>query len=200
MILSLTRGVGRAKQTKEQPRNECTVPLVPSIFVDDNGALYLVWGNAWIAPVSSDLSDFVGNPVQIESGSYAGKYIGRLQKIRGKYCCFSVGTERCMLSEYPHHMYYRTSDHPMGPYGARQRIEGVRAHRIPFRCRKGNWWCAGIIDDSKYPSRRRDRSSCDSFYAAINCDEGFGTFLPLKVSVADGNDLIIKVKAFDAIQ
>ncbi|CAN0495326.1 unnamed protein product, partial [Hapterophycus canaliculatus] len=45
----------------------------PSIFADDDGKRFLLWGNTLVAPLSDDLTNYTADPVRIDpSGSRPG--------------------------------------------------------------------------------------------------------------------------------
>ena len=45
----------------------------PSLFTDEDGTRYMLWGNTLVAPLSKDLSSYTADPVRIDpSGSRPG--------------------------------------------------------------------------------------------------------------------------------
>ena len=66
----------------------------PSLFKDDDGTWWMIWGATQIAPLNSDFSDFTAAPVAIgPSGdtSRMGHEGCLMRKIDGKYVLLGTG-------------------------------------------------------------------------------------------------------------
>lgn len=128
-----------------------------SLFQDDDGAVYLVGHNHFIAPMNAELSDIAVPFRRIEETPYSSepyiegvwiekhdqKYqllqtVWSVLKPDGSYSYLREAPEDSVLHSYD--VVVATSDHIYGPYGPRYPaiIEG--GHNNIFKDAEGNWW------------------------------------------------------------
>jgi hypothetical protein len=89
----------------------------PALFVDDDGAPYLVWGAGGScsgARLTDDLLSVVPETVTNLTKQLTNVYEGPwVHKYRGKYYLSYPGLPG---GQWPEHMYYAMADKPLGPY------------------------------------------------------------------------------------
>jgi xylan 1,4-beta-xylosidase len=178
----------------------------PSLFRDEDGTCYLLWGNTWIVQLLPGLKGFAADPVRIDpSGSRPGPdggFINRIghegatmRKIGGKYVHFGTAwsTDRGRKGTY--NLYYCTSDHPTDPFGPRRFAGRFLGHGTPFQDKKGRWWCTAFYNanvPSITPEESMDPAVADNAYT-IN-EQGV-TLVPMEVKILENGD--IQIRAID---
>lgn len=166
----------------------------PSLFKDDDGSLWMIWGSGWIAPLKSDLSDFAADPVRIGPNGGDGK-IGHegctVFKIHGKYVLFGTGWSTGKLRKGSYNLYYATADKITGPYGERKFAGRFLGHGSPFQDNGGRWWCTAFYNANVPPLPRQDIQSRDLSSDAHTINAQGVTLVPLEVTMEDG-DLVIR--------
>jgi arylsulfatase len=178
----------------------------PSLFLDDDGVFYLLWGNTWIAPLNPGLNGFAAEPVRIDpSGNRPGpegepiSRIGHegatIRKIGEKYVHFGTAwsTDRARKGTY--NLYYCTADKVTGPYGPRRFAGRFLGHGTPFRDKDGRWWCTAFYNANVPPIT--PEMSMEPFVAnnAYTINEQGVTLVPLDVRILDNGD--VRIRAID---
>lgn len=137
-------------------------PIFPdidlSLFEDDNGQVYLVGHNHFIARMKDDLSDIAEpfrklaetpyNPDPYIEGVFITKHNGKYQllqtvwsvkKENGAYSYLrNDGNKKDSL--YSYDVVIAQADNIYGPYGPRYAAILQGGHNNVFRDREGNWW------------------------------------------------------------
>ncbi len=156
-----SRGRGRIPWAKTSAR-----ATIPSLFIDDDGTVYLLWQNTMIAPLSRDLTRYTAEPVRIDPAGTRpgpdGEPISRIGhegatmiKVAGKYVHLGTAwsTDRGRKGSY--NLYYCVADMITGPYGARKFAGRFLGHGTPFQDRDGKWWCTAFFNGNVPPLRAR---------------------------------------------
>lgn len=166
----------------------------PSMFQDDDGSVWLIWGATTIARLKPDLSDFEGQPVEIRPSGEMSK-MGHegclIQKIHGKYVLFGTGWSTGKMRKGSYNLYYAVADQITGPYSERKFAGRFLGHGTPFRDDEGQWWCTAFFNANVPPISRegiRTRDLSDNAYTINN--QGV-TLVPLDVRM-EGEDLVIR--------
>lgn len=129
-----------------------------SLFEDDNGDVYLVGHNHFIAKMKNDLSNLAEpfrklvetpyNPEPYIEGVYlvknAGKYqllqtIWSVEKKDGSFT-YLRDDKKDLNSLYSYDVVVAESDHIYGPYGPRYAAILQGGHNNVFRDKNGDWW------------------------------------------------------------
>ncbi len=133
----------------------------PSMFLDNDGVRYLLWGNTLLAPLSRDLSRFTDKPTRIDPSSRRlgpdGKPINRIGhegatmiKINGKYVHLGTAWSTDRMRQGSYNLYYCVADQIQGPYGPRRFVGRFLGHGTPFQDRDGKWWCTAFFNANNH--------------------------------------------------
>lgn len=123
-----------------------------SLFQDDDGKVYYVYGNGKIALMKDDMSGFAESPRQLSpSGSgrvgFEGTY---LFKANGKY---HIAGAEFVNGDY--HCYAAFSDKIYGPYSERYLAIPHAGHNTFFKDKEGNWWATFFGNSANAPFREK---------------------------------------------
>lgn len=166
----------------------------PSLFQDDDGTWWMIWGATSIAPMKSDLSDFAGEPIQIGPSGEMSKmgHEGCLfRRIHGKYVLFGTGWSTGKMRKGSYNLYYAVADKITGPYSDRKFVGRFLGHGTPFQDDKGLWWCTAFYNGNVPPISKEGIRTRDLSQNAQTINEQGVTLVPLDVKM-DGNELIIR--------
>lgn len=177
----------------------------PSLFNDEDGTTYLLWGNTFVAPLSKDLSKYTAAPVRIDPSSSRprpdGTLINRIghegatmMKVGGKYVHLGTAwsTDRGRKGSY--NLYYCVADTITGPYGPRRFAGRFLGHGTPFQTKDGRWWCTAFFNANVPPESRVGIENRDIGDDARTINEQGVTIVPLDVQVLDNGDVFIRAK------
>ena len=127
-----------------------------SLFRDDDGKVYFVYGSGKIARMTEDMTGLAEKPRLLKPRDY--KHVGFegafLTKMGSKYvlvCAEFNGkgkarTYDCMIA---------SSDNVYGPYGDRYLALPHAGHNTLFKDREGKWWATLFGNDATAPFRER---------------------------------------------
>ncbi|MCB1121859.1 MAG: family 43 glycosylhydrolase [Verrucomicrobiae bacterium] len=170
----------------------------PSLFQDDDGEVYLLWGNTWIAPLKRDFSGFALEPVRIDpSNRRIGHEGATLRKIGNKYVHLGTAWSTDEGRKGTYNLYYCTSDNILGPYGERKFAGRFLGHGTPFIDKEGRWWCTAFYNANVPPisvTASRQASVGDT---ANTINQQGVTIVPLDVRVLDDGEIYIRAKDLD---
>ena len=168
----------------------------PSLFKDDDGTWWMIWGATSIAPLKKDFSGFAGKPVPIKPSGVTAK-LGHegclIQKIHGKYVLFGTGWSTGGMRRGSYNLYYAVADEITGPYSERKFTGRFLGHGTPFTDRDGRWWCTAFYNANIPPISREGIRSRDIGHTAQTINQRGTTLVPLDVRMKDG-ELIIRAK------
>ncbi|KOH46081.1 family 43 glycosylhydrolase [Sunxiuqinia dokdonensis] len=197
-------GANMAVATGAEPQRPWTNPMGakigkrhdPSLFKNDDGTWWMIWGATTIAPLKPDLSDFSGEAVDIgPSGktSRMGHEGCLIQKIHGKYVLFGTGWSTGIMRKGSYNLYYATADQITGPYSERKFVGRFLGHGTPFQDEHGKWWCTAFFNANVPPLPSGEIQTRDLSETAQTINEQGVTFVPLEVKLV-GGELIIRAK------
>ena len=169
----------------------------PSLFQDDDGTWWMVWGATRIAPLTSDFSDFAADPVTIgPSGEFPkmGHEGCLLRKIGGKYILFGTGWSTGQMRRGTYNLYYTVADEITGPYGKRKFAGRFLGHGTPFQDKRGRWWCTAFFNANVPPLTREDARGKDLGETAQTINPQGVTIVPLDVRMLDDGTVRIRAK------
>ncbi|MHC4994839.1 MAG: family 43 glycosylhydrolase [Planctomycetota bacterium] len=177
----------------------------PSLFTDDDGTTYLLWGNTLVAPLSDDLSEYTAEPVRIDpSGSRPGpdgQPISRIGhegatmiKVGGKYVHMGTAWSTDQGRKGSYNMYYCVADKITGPYGPRKFAGRFLGHGTPFQDKDGQWWCTAFFNANVPPLSREGIRTRDIGDNAQTINEQGVTIVPLDVRVLENGEIYIRAK------
>ena len=169
----------------------------PSLFKDDDGTWWMVWGATKIAPLKPDLSDFASEPVKIgPSGKLA--HMGHegclILKIEGKYVLFGTGWSTGKMRKGSYNLYYAVADKITGPYSERKFVGRFLGHGTPFQDDEGKWWCTAFFNANMPPLEKEGIETRNLAHSAYTINQRGTTIVPLDVYTDDKGELIIRAK------
>lgn len=119
----------------------------PSLFEDDDGSLWLVWGCAQIQQLKPDMSGFVAQQHSIgPSNRKLGHEGCQIIKVGDKYVLFGTAWSTDQMRHGTYNLYYCTADHITGPYDERKWVGRCLGHGTVFQGLEGEWWCTAFIN------------------------------------------------------
>lgn len=179
----------------------------PSLFRDDDGSWYAIWGNAFVAKISPDLTHFVTEPVYIEPSDSrpdpqnSGEIISRIghegctiKKIGGKYVFFGTAWSTDTGRKGSYNLYYAVADNIEGPYGQRQFAGRFIGHGTPFQTKDGKWWCTAFFNGDIPPIDSEGVQHRDLSETAHTINQQGTTIVPMDVKFLDNGELYIRAK------
>ncbi len=167
----------------------------PSLFKDDDGTWWMIWGATSIAKLKPDFTEFSGKPVEIgPSGDMAkmGHEGCLIQKIHRKYVLFGTGWSTGLGRRGSYNLYYATADKITGPYSERKFAGRFLGHGTPFQDKKGRWWCTAFYNANVPPVRRDGIRTRDLGATAQTINQRGTTLVPLEVRLLDNGELHIR--------
>jgi iduronate 2-sulfatase len=169
----------------------------PSLFRDDDGTYWMIWGATSIAPLKADFSGFSGDPVPIRPSGETAK-MGHegclIMKIEGKYVLFGTGWSTGNMREGSYNLYYATANTITGPYSERKFAGRFLGHGTPFQDAEGRWWCTAFYNGNVPPESREGIESRDLGDTARTINQRGTTLVPLDVKMGENGELIIRAK------
>jgi hypothetical protein len=177
----------------------------PSLFRDDDGTWYLLWGNTLIAPLREDFADYTAEPVRIDPAgsrtdaegntkSVIGHEGATMRKIGERYVHFGTAWSTDQGRKGSYNLYYCTADEITGPYGPRKFAGRFLGHGTPFQDKAGQWWCTAFFNANVPPLPREGIQTRDLRDDAQTINEQGVTIVPLDVRILDDGDVYIRAK------
>ena len=166
----------------------------PSIFTDSDGSRWLLWGCAKIAKLTSDLSDFASDEVEIGPSDRALGHEGcAIRKIESKYVLFGTAWSTDTPGQGTYNLYYCTSDHLEGPYGPRQFAGRFCGHGTPFQDTRSRWWTTAFPNGTHELDSAKGQQLCVEKKAWTINPQGL-TLVPLQIKLSSTGQLEIRAK------
>ncbi|MCG8698469.1 MAG: family 43 glycosylhydrolase [Bacteroidales bacterium] len=166
----------------------------PTLFVDDDGSVYMVSRCADVVKLKDDLSGDDGEKFSIKpSNRNMGHEGAVIVKFEGKYVFFGTGWSRDTLRKGTYNLYYCTSDKLEGPYGERKFAGRFLGHGTPFKDKEGRWWCTAFYN-ANHPTLSKEESlTKDVSKSAYTINKQGLTLVPLEMKMVDG-DVEVRTK------
>lgn len=168
----------------------------PSLFRDDDGTWWMIWGATQIAPLKADFSDYAAEPTRIgPSGPHAkmGHEGCLIHKIGDRYVLFGTGWSTGQMRKGSYNLYYATAEKVTGPYSERKFAGRFLGHGTPFQDKQGRWWCTAFFNANVPPIPDDDIVHRDLSANAFTINQQGLTLVPLDVRLVDG-DVFIRAK------
>ncbi|MEM1441486.1 MAG: family 43 glycosylhydrolase [Verrucomicrobiota bacterium] len=169
----------------------------PSLFRNDDGTWWMVWGATRIAPLKPDFSGFSAKDVTISPGGDTDK-MGHegclIMKIEGKYVLFGTGWSTGNMRRGSYNLYYAVADEITGPYSERKFVGRFLGHGTPFRDPEGRWWCTAFFNANVPPLSREGIEKQDLSETAQTINQRGTTLVPLEVKLLEDGELFIRAK------
>ena len=165
----------------------------PSLFKDDDGTWWLIWGATQIAPLKPDFSDLAAEPTTIGPSGETAK-MGHegclMRKLGGKYVLFGTGWSTGEMRKGSYNLYYATAKDIKGPYSERKFVGRFLGHGTPFQTDDGQWWCTAFYNANVPPLDREDIEQQDLSETAQTINQQGVTLVPLDVRTENGEVVI----------
>lgn len=195
--LSLSAGRDPAGPWKNPLGTEIGKRHDPSLFQDDDGSWWMIWGATSIAPLKPDFTGFAGETIQIRPAGETAK-MGHegclIQKIHRKYVLFGTGWSTGKMRRGSYNLYYATADSLSGPWSERKFVGRFLGHGTPFQDKQGRWWCTAFYNANVPPIRRDKIATRDLRDTAQTINQRGTTLVPLDVRLLDSGQLHIRAK------
>ncbi len=163
----------------------------PSVFTDDDGSKWLIWGCTKIAPLKSDFSGFAGPERTIGPSNRKMGHEGCfILKIGGKYVLFGTAWSTDEMRHGSYNLYYCTADHIEGPYGPRKFAGRFLGHGTLFRDKQGQWWCTAFLNGDYVSPEHVARYGISSVKAESVNKQGL-TLVPMDIRTENG-EVVVK--------
>ena len=170
----------------------------PSLFQDDDGTLYMLWGSTMIAPLKDDLSGFTAEPTKIGP---AGRKIGHegclMMKVGGKYMLVGTGWSTDQMRKGSYNLYYCVADKITGPYSERRFAGRFLGHGTPFKDKQGRWWCTAFYNANVPPLKPEEARGKDLSKTAQTINRQGVTIVPMQVGIDKNGDPFIRATPED---
>ena len=167
----------------------------PSLFYDDDGTWYLLWGNTFIAPLNRDFAGLADEPRRIDpSNRRIGHEGASIRKIANKYVHFGTAWSTDEGRKGSYNLYYCTADSITGPYGERKFAGRFMGNGTPFQDKEGRWWCTAFFNANVPPINDTNIRNCDLSETAQTINEQGTTIVPLEVRIEADGDIYIRAK------
>ncbi|MFV0443006.1 MAG: sulfatase-like hydrolase/transferase [Planctomycetaceae bacterium] len=167
----------------------------PSLFRDDDGTWYLLWGATTLAPLKPDFSGFASSPIDIGPTGET-KAMGHegclMRKIDGKYVLFGTGWSTGEMRHGSYNLYYAVADKITGPYSERRFVGRFLGHGTPFQDQQGSWWCTAFYNGNVPPLATDGIEQRDIRDTASTINEQGLTLVPLEVTTSSAGEPIIR--------
>ncbi|WP_423126815.1 family 43 glycosylhydrolase [Gaoshiqia sp. Z1-71] len=165
----------------------------PSVFTDDDGSKWLVWGCTKIAPLKDDLSGFSGPERSVAPSNRKMGHEGCfILKIDGKYVLFGTAWSTDIMRHGSYNLYYCTADHIEGPYGPRKFAGRFLGHGTIFQDKQGNWWCTAFLNGDYVTPEQVIQHGISTQKAETINRQGL-TLVPMKIDTENG-DIVVRPK------
>ncbi|MFT3868322.1 MAG: family 43 glycosylhydrolase [Nibricoccus sp.] len=146
-----------------------TTDIDASLFEDDDGAVYLVYGGGWIARMNDDLSALAEEPRKPELLKPDTNPEHHAKTCPSRRNCSDIGHEGAYLFKKDGKYYLTAADMYEGRYSSMvavsEKIYGPYERRheaVPcgggtnyFRDKEGQWWCGYFGNDNQSPFREK---------------------------------------------
>jgi len=172
----------------------------PSLFRDEDGTWWLIWGATQIAPLLPDFSDFAREPITIgpakvadspEKMGHEGCFMRKLGK---KYVLFGTGWSTQKIRRGSYNLYYATADRIEGPYTPRRFVGRFLGHGTLFQDKDGQWWCTAFFNADVPPLTREEARGKDLSETAQTINPQGVTIVPMHVEILPDGDVFIRAK------
>ncbi len=169
----------------------------PSLFKDDDGTWWMVWGATSIAKLKPDFSAFEGETIDIHPAGNTEK-MGHegclIMKIEGKYVLFGTGWSTHLGRRGSYNLYYATADEVTGPYSERKFAGRFLGHGTPFQDNEGRWWCTAFYNANVPPLSMSGIENRDLSNTAQTINQRGTTLVPMDVRLLESGELMIRAK------
>lgn len=169
----------------------------PSLFRDDDGTWWMVWGATKIAPLLPDFSGFAGKEIEISPGG-GTRSMGHegclIMKIEGKYVLFGTGWSTGEMRRGSYNLYYAVADEITGPYSERKFAGRFLGHGTPFQDPEGRWWCTAFYNANVPPLSRKGIETRNLRDTAQTINQRGTTIVPMEVRLLEDGELWIRAK------
>ncbi|RDV28216.1 beta-xylosidase [Alteromonas aestuariivivens] len=177
----------------------------PSLFKDDDGTWYVLYGNTLVQPLNEDFSDYTGPATRIDpAGSRIGpdgssiSRIGHegatIRKIGSKYVHFGTAWSTDRMRKGSYNLYYSTADSINGPYGPRRFVGRFLGHGTPFQTRDGNWWVTAFFNANVPPLDSDGIQNRDLSETAQTINQSGTTIVPLEIQIESDGEVYIRAE------
>lgn len=165
----------------------------PSIFTDDDGSKWLIWGCTKIAQLKNDLSGFAGPEKSIAPSNRIMGHEGCfILKIEGKYVLFGTAWSTDRMRHGSYNLYYCTADHVEGPYGPRKFAGRFLGHGNVFKDKQGQWWCTAFLNGDYVTPEHVAQNGISTEKAESMNPQGL-TLVPMDIFMENG-DVVVRPK------
>lgn len=143
-ILKSRSGRPEGPYTDLKPDGPYSDNIMPTLFADGDGAVFLLWSDRSIARLTDDLSALAEEPQRLEVPGLGWSEGPQLRRIGDRYC-FTAGT---FTVRQGHEARYDTGiawgSSPRGPFTGLRVLLPYGGHGRPFQDSGGGWWATAF--------------------------------------------------------
>jgi hypothetical protein len=149
-LMKSTSGKPTGPYMDVHPDGPMSPGLDATLFQDDDGKVYFLWGGNSIVRMKDDMSGFAEEPRYV--GTAEGGPVGFegifMFKIGGKYY---LSVTACPLPERDYDCMVAVGDNPYGPFHRRYKAVAHGGHNMFFKDTAGRWWCTMFGGGARAP-------------------------------------------------
>ncbi len=156
----------------------------PAVFVDDDGAPWLLSFCTQVRRIKKDFSGFDGNHRLIGPKNRQLGFEGTsMLKIGMKYVLFGTSWSTDIYGKGTYNLYYTTADSILGPYGPRKFAARFVGNGIPFQDKNGRWWVTAFHKTDQSVVTIGELKGIDASDAAYTINKPGLTLVPLDIEI-----------------
>ena len=195
--LSLTSGQQLAGPWENPMGTNIAQRHDPSLFRDDDGTWWMIWGATEIVPLKPDFSALAAAPTRIgPSGEFSrmGHEGCLMRKVGGQYVLFGTGWSTGRMRKGSYNLYYAVADNIAGPYGERKFAGRFLGHGTPFQDKEKRWWCTAFYNANVPPVPKDGIESRDLSADAQTINEQGLTIVPMELRTSATGEVLVRAR------
>lgn len=156
----------------------------PTIFVDDDGAPWLLSFCTQVRRIKKDFSGFDGNHRLVGPKNRQLGFEGTsMVKIGAKYVLFGTSWSTDIYGKGTYNLYYTTADRILGPYSPRKFAGRFLGNGTPFQDKNGRWWVTAFHNADQPALPFEELNGIDVSDAAYTINKPGLTLVPLDIEI-----------------
>ncbi|ARN57465.1 family 43 glycosylhydrolase [Sedimentisphaera salicampi] len=165
----------------------------PTLFQDESGRVWLIWGAANIVPLKEDFSGVAGKWARIwPSNRKIGHEGCMIRKIGDKFVLFGTGWSTDKMRKGSYNLYYCVSDKINSGYGKRKFAGRFLGHGTLFKDKSGKWWCTAFYNANVPVISREEAKTKDLSDTAYTVNKQGVTIVPMDIRQLESGEIHVE--------